>query len=165
MEKLRAALTETVRAFDAERRSPLREALDEARETGVGEFRAAPVFDEGFDATALGREPRFFWSVNDGAEIARPPETDRPCLALSRLDAVFSAYANEWAGFINEISGETAALVRAEAENLAPALLASGKETGAARAAKDALALKTIEKEDRKIEEIFDAVNAIPESF
>jgi hypothetical protein len=170
LESLRDAVTNCLAAFCADERAVVREACTEAAELAGGEAHFVPVLGDDFDALAVAREPAFFWSVRSAAAITQAPagengEVERARIALSLIDKAFSSYTSAWADFINELCAEITSCARVEAESLVPALIAFGRMTNAANAERTALALKSIEKEDRRIGEIFAMMNWIPEHF
>jgi hypothetical protein len=160
-----AAASACLAGARAEERAILNEWADMASEFSDADTRLPPPFGGSFDIALLGRAPRFFWSARTAQSVADAPFAERPRLALRYLDEAFTEYVNGWTGFINDITDELEAYAAAEAEHLVPALLARDRETGIASAARGQLALKSIEKENKKINEIYATVNEIPAQF
>ena len=165
LESLRNAAANCLESFNSNERAVVSEARAELATITGGAASGLPIFDEGFNVLLIAREPAFFWSARTAAEIAEAPSADRPALALRSTDEAFSAYLTGWTEFVNELCDGIASYARIEAEHFVPSLIVSDRETNAASAAKNALALKTIDKEDRKLDEIFASVNEIPEQL
>ena len=166
LESLRNAAADCLGGFCSNERAVVADVCAETSMISVGVVRQLPIFDKhdkNFDVLHMAREPVFFWSALSAEAIIEAPLAARPALGLRSTDEAFSAYLNGWMNYINELCDEITSYARTEAEHLVPLLISSDRETSAANAAKNALALKAIEKEGRKLDEILATVKGIPE--